>query len=82
MRHVPGGGTQIPQHRLYTAGRHALRFFGIANEGRHLMPAAQERVENCRADVPSGAREEDPHDREAVLYVSDRRDARDAATAL
>jgi hypothetical protein len=37
---------KIADHRLHAPHRDALRLFSIAHEGRHLVAAAQRRIEN------------------------------------
>ena len=51
-RCVRGGFRQLADNRRDAAARQTFRLFRIAHERRHLVSAAQQRVEHSRPDYP------------------------------
>src|SRR4051812_33284318 len=52
---------EVANHRMGAALGNAPRLFVVADERRHVVSAAHQRVEHGRADVAGRARQKDPH---------------------
>ncbi len=60
------GIREVADHRMSATFGNAARFLAVANQRRHVVAGAHQRVEHCSTDITRRAGQKDPH---AVSYA-------------